>query len=55
MGRARAAHKTKGKNFSSLDSLQPVVNVASDAAMALDDKTRIIQQSAVPEVVAGTL
>lgn len=50
--KAKDAQKAK-KNFTSLESLQPVVNVVNDAAMALDDKDRTIRESAIPEVVAG--
>lgn len=52
--KAKDAQKAK-KNFTSLESLQPVVNVVNDAAMALDDKDRTIRESAIPEVVAGAL
>ena len=53
--KAKDARKAKEKNFTSLESLQPVVNVVNDAAMALDDKDRTIKESAIPEVVAGAL
>lgn len=52
--KAKDAQKAK-TNFTSLESLQPVVNVVNDAAMALDDKDRTIRESAIPEVVAGAL
>ncbi len=48
----REGHK---KNFTTIESLQPVVDVVNDAAMALDDKNRTIRESAIPEVVAGAL
>lgn len=32
--------KKKELNYQSVESLQPVVNVVNDAAMALNDKTR---------------
>lgn len=53
---AATAKKEKPKqHFNSLDSLQPVVNVVNDAALALDDKNRTVKESAIPEVVAGAL
>lgn len=42
-------------NFSSVDSLQQVVNVVNEAAAALNDKTRTIRESAIPEVLSGAL
>lgn len=45
----------KDMKFSSLDSLESVVNVINDAEQALGDKTRTIKDSAIPEVVAGAL
>lgn len=53
--KAKEARKAKEKNFTSLESLQPVVNVVNDAAMALDDKSRTIRESAIPEVMVGAL
>ncbi len=47
--------KKKEMNFKSVDSLQGVVNVVNEAAAALDDKTRTIKESAIPEVLAGAL
>lgn len=41
--------------FKSIDALQPVVNVINEAATALNDKTRTIKESAIPEVLAGAL
>ena len=55
MGKVKDARKAKEKTFTSLESLQPVVNVVNDAAMALDDKDRTIKESTIPEVVAGAL
>lgn len=43
------------KNFNSLDSLQPVVNVINEANLALNDPKRTIANSAMPEVLAGAL
>ena len=42
-------------NFQSVDSLQQVVNVVNEAAAALNDKTRTIKESAIPEVLSGAL
>ncbi len=47
--------KKKDMNFSSVDSLQQVVNVVNEAAAALNDKTRTIRESAIPEVLSGAL
>ena len=41
--------------FQNLKSLQPVVNVVNEAAQALNDKTRTIRESAIPDVLAGAL
>ena len=41
--------------FPSVDSLQQVVNVINEAAVAVNDKTRTIRESAIPEVLAGAL
>ena len=45
----------KDMNFRSVDSLQQVVNVVNEAAAALNDKTRTIRESAIPEVLSGAL
>lgn len=47
--------KKKEMNFKSVDSLQQVVNVVNEAAVALNDSSRTIQESAIPEVLAGAL
>ena len=47
--------KKKEMCFQSVESLQPVVNVVNEAAAALNDKTRTIKESAIPEVLAGAL
>ncbi len=47
--------KKKEMNFSNVGALQPVVNVVNEAAAALNDKTRTIRESAIPEVLAGAL
>lgn len=41
--------------FKNLEALQPIVNVVNEAANALNDKTRTIQESAIPEVLTGAL
>ena len=47
--------KKKEMVFQSVDSLQQVVNVVNEAAMAVNDKTRTIGHSAIPEVLTGAL
>ena len=47
--------KKKEMVFQSVDSLQQVVNVVNEAAMAVNDKTRTIRHSAIPEVLTGAL
>lgn len=47
--------KKKDMIFQSVDSMQQVVNVINEAASALNDKTRTIKESAIPEVLAGAL
>ncbi len=47
--------KKKEMNFQSVDSMQLVVNVVNEAAMALNDKNRTIRESAIPEVLFGAL
>lgn len=41
--------------FQSVESLQQVVNIINEAAAALNDKTRTIRESPIPEVLAGAL
>ena len=41
--------------FQSVESLQQVVNVINEAAEAVNDKTRTMRESAIPEVLAGAL
>ena len=47
--------KKKEMIFQSVESLQQVVNVVNEAAFALNDKSRTIRESAIPEVLAGAL
>ncbi len=47
--------KKKDMVFQSVDSLQQVVNVVNEAAEAVDDKSRTIRESAIPEVLSGAL
>ena len=47
--------KKKNMNFQSIDSLQTVVNVVNDAALALNDKTRTVKESAISEVLTGAI
>lgn len=45
----------RNQNFKSIDSLQQVVNVVNEASAALNDKKRTIQNSPIPEVLAGAI
>lgn len=47
--------KKKDMVFQSVESLQHVVNVVNEAADAVNDKSRTIRESAIPEVLAGAL
>ena len=47
--------KKKNMVFQSVESLQQVVNVVNEAAKAVNDKSRTIRESAIPEVLAGAL
>lgn len=42
-------------NFQNIESLQSVVNVLNEAAIAINDKKRTIRESSIPEVLAGAL
>ncbi len=53
--KAKQAHGDRCKNYPSLDSLQPVIDDLNEVAKALNDKHRTIQESAIPELVAGAL
>jgi hypothetical protein len=46
---------SKQMNFASMDSLNTVVKVLNEASEALNNKARIIAQSAIPEVLAGVV
>ena len=41
--------------YKNVESLQPIVNVVNEAANALNDKSRTIKESAIPEVLTGAL
>lgn len=41
------------KNFKSLDSLVPIAQIVDEADEALNDRSRVIGNSAIPEVLAG--
>ncbi len=41
--------------YKNIESLQPIVNVVNEAASAINDKTRTIKESAIPEVLTGAL
>ena len=45
----------KEMRFSSLDSLKPIQRIIDEANAGLNDKSRTIEQSAIPEVLAGAL
>lgn len=47
--------KKKDMIFQSVESLQQVVNVVNEAAAAVNDKSRTIRESAIPEVLAGAI
>lgn len=47
--------KKKEMIFKSIESLQPIVNVVNEANAALNDKSRTIRESAIPEVLAGAV
>lgn len=47
--------KKKDMVFQSVESLQQIVNVINEAAAAVNDKTRTIRESAIPEVLAGAI
>lgn len=47
--------KKKDMNFKSVESLQQVANVINEASEALNDHHRTINESAIPEVLAGAL
>lgn len=47
--------KKKEMVFQSVDALQQVVNVVNEAAQAVNDKSKTISQSAIPEVLTGAL
>ncbi len=47
--------RKRDMNFQSVESMQSVVNVVNEAAVALNDKRRTIRESAIPEVLAGAL
>lgn len=47
--------KKKDMVFQSVESLQQVVNVVNEAATAVNDKSRTIRESAIPEVLAAAL
>ena len=40
----------KNMIYKNIEALQPIVNVVNEAASAINDKTRTIGESAIPEV-----
>ena len=47
--------KKKAMVFQSVDALQQVVNIVNEAALAVNDTSRTIRRSAIPEVLVGAL
>ncbi|MBQ6004272.1 MAG: hypothetical protein IJT63_03635 [Lachnospiraceae bacterium] len=47
--------KKKDMIFQTVESLQPVVNVINEASAALNDKTRTIRESSIPDVLGAAL
>ncbi len=47
--------KKKDMVFQNIESLQQVVNIVNEASAAVNDKTRTIRESAIPEVLTGAL
>lgn len=47
--------KKKDMVFQNIESLQQVVNIVNEASVAVNDKTRTIRESAIPEVLTGAL
>lgn len=47
--------KKKDMVFQTVESLQQVVNIVNEAAAAVNDKSRTIRESAIPEVLTGAL
>lgn len=45
----------KNMIYKNIESLQPIVNVVNEAANAINDKTRTISESTIPEVLTGAL
>ena len=41
--------------FQTVESLQQVVNIVNEAAAAVNDKSRTIRESAIPEVLTDAL
>lgn len=41
--------------YKNIESLQPIINVLNEAASAINDKTRTISKSSIPEVLTGAL
>jgi len=42
-------------NFKSLDALDPIVKIVNESSKALEDQSRTIRNSAIPEVLTGAL
>ena len=55
MSETRQKNKKKDVKFKSLDSLQSVVKVINEASEALNDKTRTVQKSSIPDFLGAAL
>ena len=49
----RNSQMQKQVNFKSMDSLNSIIKVINEAEEALNNKARVIADSAIPEVLAG--
>lgn len=47
--------KKKNMIFQNIESLQQIVNIVNEAALATNDKSRTIRESAIPEILTGAL
>ena len=47
--------KKKELIYKNIEALQPIVNIVNEASNAINDKSRTIQESAIPEVLTGAL
>lgn len=54
-GKKRKKVNKKEMVYKNLEALQPIVDLLNEAAAALNDKTRTIRESAIPEVLTSAL